>query len=162
VGVERASLNELSANTASGDIQVDMLRLPERELEVKTVSGDLRVALPADAAFTVEVETLSGDISCGYPRSQVQYNARGGRHTSLSINGGGPTAHIGSVSGDITIRPSDDRSSRGHTVDLSRENGDITEPEGRGGRRQRELDILQALERGEITSQEAMQRLSDL
>jgi DUF4097 and DUF4098 domain-containing protein YvlB len=163
VHVENGNLNEVSASTASGDIQLELVRLPERECEVKTVSGDLQLGLPADAKVMVEVSTLSGDITCGYPRAQVQYSSRSGRNTTLSINGGGPTAHVSSVSGDITIRPVDEEHvGRGHTVDLSREDGDINEPEGYVDRRQSELDILQALERGEITSQEAMRRLGDL
>ncbi len=187
VKANSASLQEVSVHTASGDITLDLRRLPERELEVKTVSGDLTVLLPSDARVSAEISTLSGDITCGFPRDKVSYGAGGRRNTSLTINGGGTAARIGSVSGDITIRPgrpgNGETSSAGApTMDLSRSagegqpeaarvsesetpdtnSGDITESEGYAARQQAELEILQSLERGEMTSQEAMKRLSEL
>jgi hypothetical protein len=172
-------LQEVSATTASGDVDLELLSMPEREWEIKTVSGDIDIFLPTDARLTAQVHTLSGDINCGFPRSQVSYNAGRGRgESTLLINGGGPLARFNTVSGDVSVKPS-----RGSVVvgqDMGRHGdwgrhgdlplqeegggagGDITEPEGYAARKQAELDILQAVERGEITSQEAMHRLSEL
>ena len=40
--------------------------------------------------------------------------------------------------------------------------GDIMEPEGYAARQQAQLEILQSLERGELSPQDAMQRLNEL
>ncbi len=164
--VQRASVQELGIHTVSGDVELELVHVPEREFEVKSVSGDLRLKLPAEARLTAEMTSLSGDLKC---RLQHELTRRSGRRNSvLTINGGGPAARFSTVSGDVRIEPSNQsagRESTGEpTADLSRPqpDGDITEPEGYAARRQAELDVLQALERGDITSQEAMNRLSDL
>lgn len=176
--VEDASLQEVSVTSSSGDIDLELLAMPEREWEIKTVSGDLNVFLPHDARLTAQVHTLSGDINCGFPRSQVTYNpGRGRGESTLLINGGGPLARFNTVSGDVSVKPMRGGMANGgghesYTTDLSRQagygkqggeqSGDITQPEGYVSRRERELEVLQALERGEITSQEAMSRLGEI
>lgn len=184
---DKANLAEVSVNSASGDIELGLLRVPERGCEVHTVSGDLTLSLPADARVTAEVATLSGDISCGFQRDQVAYNAQHRRGASLTINGGGPLARLGSTSGDVLIRARREESAPPApaqpdvpgtpTTDLSRstpstegenaratspEAKDRTEPEGYAERRQAALEILKAVERGELTSQQAMEHLANI
>jgi hypothetical protein len=172
VKVKRASVREVAVTSSSGDVSLELITMPEREWEVKSVSGDVNLHLPPDAQLTAQVRTLSGDIHCGFPRSQVTYNpGRGRGESTLEINGGGLAAQFSTVSGDLNVKPkgtAENRNGEGqYTTNLSRqaespEGSDITEPEGYAARRQAELDILQAVERGEITSQEAMERLSAL
>ncbi len=194
VGAKRANVSEVSINTASGDIELQMLRVPERNCEVRTISGDLTLYLPADARFNAEVATLSGDISCGFPRDQVTYTAKRHRGAGLVVNGGGPTVRLGSTSGDIKITARTGESSAPPapsaptapqapagagepTRDLARSqahdeasvggvgggpSADLQEPEGYAARRQAELEVLQAVQRGELTPQEAVQKLAEL
>ncbi|HET6262548.1 MAG TPA: DUF4097 family beta strand repeat-containing protein [Chloroflexia bacterium] len=131
ITLERGDLQELGVQTASGDINVYLKRVPEREFDVRTVSGDLRCKLPHELI------------------------SRSGRRTrSLVVNGGGPAARFHSVSGDVSVMP--DRFEGGaRTSDLSRAEGEVS-------REQAQLDVLQAVQRGEITSQEALRRLSSL
>lgn len=183
------ALAEVSVTTTSGDLQLDLLRLPDKGFELKTVSGDLTLRLPSDSRLNFEFNTVSGDIKCGFPRSQVAYTSRGRREISLTLNGGGPTVRAQSVSGDISIVPGrgeaapageERTASKSYTVDLSRASGqpgeprsasqaaveesaeDITQPEGYLARQEAELEILEAVKRGELTPQEAMRRLSEL
>ncbi|HET6314057.1 MAG TPA: DUF4097 family beta strand repeat-containing protein [Chloroflexia bacterium] len=166
ITLERGDLQELGVQTASGDINVYLKRVPEREFDVRTVSGDLRVTLPNDARLTAEMTTVSGDLRCKLPHEII---SRSGRRTrTLVVNGGGPAARFHSVSGDVSVMP--DRFEGGaRTSDLSRAEGesdgseeDIRVPEGEVSREQAQLDILQAVQRGEITSQEALRRLSSM
>lgn len=194
--------DEVSANTASGDVELDLVRLPAGNFEVKTVSGSLNLFMIRDAAFTAEIHTLSGSVACGFPRDRVEYTARHKRETVLNINGGGKTFQVQSVSGDVTIRPRKfesqptaqptissptlsagsptirtDRPQGAPTMDLSRTqsanssgesarvdpaHGDITQSEGYVARQQAELEILQRVERGELTPQEALAALTSL
>lgn len=168
VSIEKAELQELGVHTASGDIKATLTRVPERDFDVRTVSGDLNVSLPKDARLTAEVSTISGDLQCRFQHELIKRS--GNRVSTLLINGGGVAARFGSVSGDVTLRPLFGEDTPGSpTADLSRQgdvgedaHGDITEPEGYEARRQAELDILQAVERGEMTAQVAMQHLGDL
>ncbi len=179
-------LKELSVGTTSGDLSLDLVRLPGNPLELRTVSGDFTLYIPADARVSLEFSTISGDIDCGFPRSQVNYTARGRRGVNLSINGGGPTIRVHTVSGDISVLPrrrtheeAPPTSSYAGTADL-RQAASAPEPEpertapqeadiagtapqqGYTSRQQKELEILQAVQRGELSAQEAMRRLSEL
>jgi hypothetical protein len=178
----RARLQEISISTASGDIELDLLSVPERAFEVKTVSGDVRVELPPDARLSVEVTTFSGDIHCDLPHERTR--RRPGRTTDLNINGGGTQAHFSSVSGDVSIERGSSfvdapsvREGGEPTMDLSRaqaasedlrqaqedaQQAEADRKQAEAGRRQSELEILQAVERGELSPQDAMARLSDL
>ncbi len=195
---------EVSATTASGDVDLDLTRLPGGNTEIKTVSGNLNLYLPHDAAFRAEVHTISGSVGCGFPRESVEYTARHKRETLLNVNGGGKTLPLQSVSGDITIRPRrlstqptsqpapyqpapsvgsgsptvrTNRTEGANTMNLLRTpfsdtsgesarvdptHGDITQSEGYVARQQAELEILQKVERGELTPQEALAALSSL
>lgn len=165
ISLERADLQELGVQTASGDINAYLKRVPDRDFDVRTVSGDLRVTLPTDARLTAEMTTVSGDLRCKLPHEII---SRSGRRTrTLVVNGGGPAARFQSVSGDVTVMP--DREEGGaRTSDLSRVaseseeyDEDIQVPET-VSREQAQLDILQALQTGDISSQEALRRLSNL
>lgn len=173
ITIERGDLQELGVHTSSGDIRATLTKVPDREFQVRTVSGDLNLILPADARLTAEMNTVSGDLHCAFPHEIVKRSGR--RDSTLRINGGGISAQFSSVSGDVRLRPTPGSTaapapaSTGEpTMDLSRQEdsaaagGDLTEPEGDTERRAQELSILQALERGDITSQEALQHLSEL
>ena len=162
-------LADLSVHTASGDVTLDLQSAPERDFEIKCISGDVHMVLPADSRLSLEVNTLSGDINSRFKHEVERRGPGRGRATILHVNGGGPTARISTVSGDIFINPR-----RGEqpatepeigepTRDLSRQSErDMQEPEGYADRKQQELEILQALERGELSAQDAMQRLTSL
>jgi hypothetical protein len=194
-------LSEVSASTASGDLELDLNRLAEGNLEVKTVSGDLDLYLPADTAFRAEVHTISGSVRCGFPRDAVTYTASGRRETILNVNGGGKSIFLNTVSGDVSLRPRRPGSPAGTqtasqaasqpanpgsptvrtggepTMDLSRSqnqaqnaeasdtdpsHGDITQSEEYAARKQAQLEIFQQVERGELTPEDAMERLAAL
>jgi len=160
VRVLRANLRDVSVHSASGDVALDLLSLPEGEWGIRSVSGDVDLRIPGDARLTVEVKTLSGDVHCSLPHERVRLGTARGKQ--IIINGGGPTVRMESVSGDINIRPSTPTPG-GQTEDLSRgDSEDIREPEGYAARKQAELDILQQVERGELSPDDAMRRLSDI
>jgi len=179
--IDQANVEELSAHTASGDINLEMMSIPSKGFDIKTVSGDLSVELPGDARLTAQLSTFSGDLDCNMSHERVQRGPGRGREQTITINGGGPLAHFSSVSGDVSIHGSKRKSMVQHdgagepTMDLSRQNApqassepsaegsdDISEPEGYAARKQASLEILQAVERGELSAQDAVRRLSEL
>ncbi|MEO6456743.1 MAG: DUF4097 family beta strand repeat-containing protein [Chloroflexia bacterium] len=179
VRIDQANLEELSAHTASGDIHLEMMSVPGKGFDIKTVSGDLSVELPRDARLTAQLSTFSGDLDCNMSHERVQRGPGRGREQTITINGGGPLAHFSSVSGDVSIHGSKRQSmvqpAGEPTMDLSRQSApqassdpssegsdDISEPEGYAARKQASLEILQAVERGELSAQDAVRRLSEL
>lgn len=169
ITTRETELAEVSVQTTSGDIELDFVQLPTGTIEVRDVSGDLLVYAPYDARFTLQTRTLSGSVRCGFPREKASYRSANKRETTLDINGGGNPIQVATVSGDITVRPrslpKETENTGAGTTDLSRtgnNHGDISKPEGYVSRQQAELDILQKVERGELSPQEALQALSRL
>ena len=189
ISIDDANLEELIAHSASGDVDLEMLRVPHKGFDVKTVSGDLNIELPGDARVTLQISNFSGDFHCSLPYERTESGSRRGREQTVTVNGGGPLARFHSLSGDIDISSSKRRSADAPpldetsteepagepTMDLSRQNDtqannapsnegsdDISEPEGYAARKQASLEILQAVERGELSAQDAVRRLSEL
>jgi DUF4097 and DUF4098 domain-containing protein YvlB len=184
-------LTELNVQSASGDLELDMARIPEAGFEVRTISGELELRMPHDARFHAEIHTVSGTIKTGYRRQQVDFRTSTKRETVLDVNGGGGAeVRLQTVSGDIYIHPRRQDESRpevsdfgwqdtaqsrhaGHpeqggayTMDLSR-NPEYARvapapAEPSPERRAAELEILQKVQSGELSPQEAVQRLSAL
>lgn len=166
--------NEVGINTASGDLLLDLIRMPTKDIDVRTVSGDLTVHAPYDASFRMETRTISGTLGCGYKREQVKYRPTSKRETTLEVNGGGGILiNASSVSGDININPRKD-SKKNASADAPSEyaeaanarydgdRGDRQEPEGYAARKQAELEIFQRVERGELTAQQALDEITRL
>jgi DUF4097 and DUF4098 domain-containing protein YvlB len=60
------SVSDITANTTSGDVEIDADPCPGR-VEVDTVSGSVRLTLPPECSFTLDFDTVSGDLDCGFP-----------------------------------------------------------------------------------------------
>jgi hypothetical protein len=139
VSVMAPHLPALRANAVSGDVEIEGELAKGGEFRVETVSGDLTVGLLGSATF--EVRGLATDISSDLDhRVEGRFDRR-----RLVVGDGIPAFVFSSMSGDIAIR----RPRR-----LARR----AEPTEHGGAD--ELQILQALERGEIDVDEAARRLA--
>jgi hypothetical protein len=137
-----ASVPELNAHTVSGDLTIETALSADGQYYAKTVSGDLTLIVPGDSGATVELQTVSGNVRSELPAEIV----RGGRrHWQGRINGGGAHVEMKSVSGNLRIRAGSpvpttpSRSSEEHDAAVG--------------------EALSALERGEITVEEAMRRI---
>jgi hypothetical protein len=131
-------LRSLRANTVSGDVELEAELDPRGDFRVETVSGDLVVGLVGNATF--EVHGISTDVS-----SELDHRLEGqvGR-LRLIIGSGGPRLVFNSMSGDLEVR----RPRR------------IAPAAPAKAPAATQLEILQALERGEIDVDEAMRRLA--
>lgn len=144
------------AQTVSGDVEVEGALEASGEFRVETVSGDLVVGLVGGASF--EVRGLSTDIS-----SDVDHRLEG-RHDRrrLVIGTGGPSFVFSSMSGDLAVR-------------RPRRMAAVPQPPAapapppapaapaaprRPVGQAEQLDILRALERGEIDIETATRRLA--
>jgi hypothetical protein len=89
----------LTAHTGSGSIEVT--GNPTADSRLETGSGSIRFNMPTTAHFSVSAETGSGSIHVDQPMMmQGEINKH---HVSGAVNGGGPTLHVHTGSGDIVI-----------------------------------------------------------
>jgi hypothetical protein len=139
VSVTAPILRALRATTVSGDVEVEGEFDGRGDFRIETVSGDLVVGLVGSAVF--EVHGISTDV-----RSELDHRLEGQvDRRRLIIGKGGPRVAFNSMSGDVSVR----RPRRITPVEPA------PEPD-----RAAELEILRALERGEISVDEATRRLA--
>ena len=146
VSITAPMLRSLKANTVSGDVELEAELDARGDFRVDTVSGDLVVGLLGDATF--EVHGISTDVSCELDhRLEGQVDRR-----RLIIGRGGPRLVFNSMSGDVDVR----RPRRIVVV----EKGTAPAPAPSVPDQATQLEVLRALERGEIDVDEATRRLA--
>ena len=182
IEIEGAAPLDLTAKSVSGDMDV---RVPSvRRLDVATTSGDIRLdaelsgngpfamrSISGDAiivgrtGFRVEAQTITGDLSSDLPSKRESMPGR----KILVVGRPGPTLTFRSVSGDLHVtEPRDAAPAIDTTLEESMdettpttdsgqpEPGEASEAEGK------RLEILRALERGDISVAEATEQLGQL
>lgn len=146
LNITAPSLQSLKANTVSGDIELEAELAGSGDFRVETVSGDLSVGLVGSATF--EIHGLSTDVS-----SELDHRLEGQiDRRRLIIGSGGPRLVFNSMSGDVDIR---------HPRRISERPAapkPVAEPTP--AEQESQLEVLRALERGEIDVDEATRRLA--
>jgi hypothetical protein len=180
VTVERM-IGVLTVNTINGDLEVSDSHLGGAQLHsvdgevsidaalgngpfaIQTVNGDVNLKLAPGTGAAINFHTANGEISCDLP-AQVTTSSK--REWQATVNGGGPHVDIGTVNGDLEI-------DKGRVVTVSDAPRPVPpvppvppEPAVSAGPAvvpaapEDTTDVLRALERGEISVDEAMERLS--
>jgi hypothetical protein len=148
-------LGLLRVVTVSGDVEVEATLADGPGHRVETVSGDL--SLGVAGGLTVEVRGLSTDVDIRLP-----HRAEGSRDRRRYVIGdGGPDILFSSMSGDIEVRSA----RRGLATPPSPPAPPTpptppTPPRGIVVSDDEQLEVLRALERGEIDVEEATNRLA--
>jgi hypothetical protein len=145
-------IRALRANSVSGDIDIEGQLAVGAEHRLDTVSGDVSVGLLGGATF--EVRGISSDVV-----SDLDHRIEGRQdRRRVVVGAGGPDVLFNSMSGDLSIR----RPRR-----LDRQAPKPPEPlrppappSATSVTADQQLEILQALERGEIDIEEATRRLA--
>ncbi|MDQ6603231.1 MAG: DUF4097 domain-containing protein [Chloroflexota bacterium] len=177
--VRASALTTCRAKTASGDLSVATPLAPDGEYDFGTVSGDLLLQVPEATRMTVAMKTVSGDLSCTLPAT----SEGGKRSRTLTVNGGGIPVRVKSVSGDCTVRaatgdlpPFPAASSIARAVpappappaplviptQAAPGTNNVAQPQASGDDFSETLAVLQAVERGELSIDEAMEKLARL
>ena len=174
LALRAGSITRLRAVTTSGDLHIAGSFDGDGPYAIETVSGDATLA-PANG-MRVEVSSITGDV-----RADVDSRAEGprGRRT-IVVGAGGPDVTFRSTSGDLHIVRAAVLAASpvappplpaplpeiapDHPVDESRVPSDDDAPPADAGTDAEpgdaSLDILRALERGEIDVDEATRRLA--
>ncbi|WP_345238208.1 DUF4097 family beta strand repeat-containing protein [Hymenobacter saemangeumensis] len=96
------------ANTVSGDITVRYSTLRQGPSSISAVSGNVDVSMPANSKASLKLRSISGEIYTDFdlalPKNQGDMRHVGGQVVDGTVNGGGTTLSLKSVSGDIYVR----------------------------------------------------------
>jgi hypothetical protein len=88
------------AETGSGNVEID--GNPATDWRLETGSGSVHLSLPSQARYNLNANTSSGSVNVAAPIT-MQGNLNK-EHVVGTVRGGGPTIHITTGSGDISVR----------------------------------------------------------
>jgi hypothetical protein len=175
ITIRESRLRRFTLNSVSGDFFIETPLTVGEHYFAKTVSGDLQLVIPRDARATIQLKTVSGDMHLEHPAEIIK---AGRRHWQGRINGGGATVEMQSVSGDLDVsagsnlrspmaaeRPTPAAPAPPAAPARPAAPAPVAEPapaEEPPSGESETSQILGELERGEITVEEAMQRLEAL
>lgn len=96
------------ANTISGDIVVKFATMRQGPTSISTVSGDVAVSMPSNTKASLKMRSVSGEVYTNFEmnmgKGQDDMHHVGGQVVDGSINGGGNSVSLKTVSGDIFVR----------------------------------------------------------
>jgi hypothetical protein len=167
------SVRRLDLGTTSGDIRLDAELTGNGPFAIRSISGDATIV--GRTGFRVEAESITGDLSSDLPSKRESLPGR----KVLIVGRPGPTLSFRSVSGDLHVAEPRDaapiaeatpaiEAGAPSTPEPAAEPAEPTEPAEpaeTGAATQaedRRLDVLRALERGDITVAEATNQLGEL
>ena len=129
----------VEANTVSGQIRL-AAPMGSGPYSFRSVSGDVSWQMPAAAPCTLELHTVSGDLNVNLPVTQYQAE----RGTKVwRVQGGGAAVRLNSVSGNLQV------SAPQAPVEPAKTGSGLSRKE-----------ILDKIEAGEMTAEEALAALS--
>ena len=163
IRVRVPSIRRLDLGTTSGDIRLDAELTGSGPFAMRSISGDATIV--GRTGFRVEAESITGDLSSDQPSRRESLPGR----KVLIVGRPGPTLTFRSVSGDLHVveprdaAPAVQATVAEETVDDTAQpsNDQNAEPEA-GAAEDKRLEVLRALERGDITVAEATEQLAQL
>lgn len=154
VHIRVPSLRRLDLGTTSGDIRLDAELAGDGPFAVRTISGDVTVV--GRGGFRVEAESITGDLSSDLPNKRETQPGR----KVLVVGRPGPTLQFRSVSGDFHVAAPREAAIRSDVAGPAAPSPESPPTQAQAA--DPRLDVLRALERGDIDVAEATTRLSQL
>jgi hypothetical protein len=151
ISIRGSRLATLSGRTVSGDISLESPLDPRGTYSAKTVSGNLHLFLPTNTSATIQLSSTSGKAQCDLPCT-VSESRRGDWRGVL--NGGGATVDFHTVSGNLLVGMA------GPDEPPAAGQGEPAQPPTAG--EAPEMAVLRAVERGDLTVEDALKQLEDL
>jgi hypothetical protein len=147
-----ARLERIEGKTVSGDLEIETA-LFEGPYQVGSVSGDLTLRLPVGQNVQLRISSISGSIRVPGRTSRSQSP---GRRSEVALGQGGPVFRFKSISGDLAVQTDGSFPENHVQAPYSASHTDAPRAEVDP------LEVLQAIEDGELTVQEGLERLQAL
>lgn len=148
-----ARLQNLDGTTTNGSIQAELKIQPHGSYSLGTTNGSCKLMLPGNSRCHIRAEAVNGSISNELPAHEIRAANRPGANLwEAELNGGGAEIEFKTVNGSLKILAAE------HAVeeDAAEEIGagpDIEESD-----ESRRMEILRAIERGEISVEDALKK----
>jgi hypothetical protein len=157
--------------STNGDFRIESPLPPEETYFVKTVNGDVRLSVPEGTGIAVELRTLNGEVTSELPTEVTRASKR---RWEGRINGGGAKLEMESLNGDLRIDRFEGRAAETMAATEPRPSEPAPrepapavppappEPYAAPAASEDAGAVRAALERGEISVDEAMEKLDAL
>jgi len=165
IRVRVPSIRRLDLGTTSGDIWLDAELSGNGPFAMRSISGDATIV--GRTGFRVEAESITGDLSSDQPSKRESLPGR----KVLIVGRPGPTLTFRSVSGDLHVAEPRDAApaiatNATTTTEAAMDDAKGSDQQHAGvettDAEEARLEILRALERGDITVAEATEQLGQL
>lgn len=163
--VHAPGLGRAVIETTSGDVRLDALLAGRGPFEIQTVSGDATIV--GRSGIRVDARTITGELRSDLPHRRESSPGR----KSLLVGDGATVVGFQSVSGDLRVAgprdamealPATGTDSAAPVPPIVPEPPSMPSAGTVDGREVARLDILRALERGELSVEVAMGRLAEI
>jgi hypothetical protein len=101
--LEAGTVNELTAGTVSGDVELRTEALGNGRIKVESMSGEVELYIPADASARIDAESFSGTITSDFGTVEEEEHGPGSSLSAVAGKGGAQIT-LESFSGDVTLR----------------------------------------------------------
>jgi DUF4097 and DUF4098 domain-containing protein YvlB len=158
VHVRVPSIRHMDLGTTSGDIRLDAEMTGNGPFTMRSISGDATIV--GRSGMRIEAESITGDLSSELPSKRESLPGR----KVLVVGKPGPTLTFRSVSGDLHVVEARDAApvaDEREPAESPKSTDAEVAPPSKDPDAAR-LDVLRALERGDITVAEATDKLSKL
>ena len=162
VAIQESELVSLRGNTVSGDLRLESTLDSEGRYNLSSVSGDLRLVVPADTRCTATLSTMSGDLRTALPYEALENKRTRKRY---AIQGGGVAVDLSSVSGDLRIAAMETAAapaSRAPATPATPAAPSTPVVPATTVAPVTRMDILRAIESGEMTVEAGLAKLNEL
>jgi DUF4097 and DUF4098 domain-containing protein YvlB len=96
------------ANTVSGSITVRFAEISKSPSSISSVSGDVDVTMRPSSKASLQLRSISGEVYTDFDiamgKTAGDMRRVGGQLVQGTVNGGGTTISLQSVSGDVFVR----------------------------------------------------------
>lgn len=103
ITLETGSIDELSVNTVSGDVDLRAGGVGNGRLKIESMSGEVALVVPGDLSARIDAESFSGSIKSDFGTVEEEEHGPGS-HLKASVGAGAAQITLESFSGDVTIR----------------------------------------------------------
>jgi Putative adhesin len=148
-----AELGQLEARTVSGGIRAAFSIAPDGRYEFSTTNGNCELTLPAGSRCTLTMESVNGGVECALPHTTIASEMRPAFSSwAGAVNGGGAPVGVRTVNGRLRVFAGSASDTPGDAP--AKPAAERAKPAERGT-----MDILRAVERGELSVDDAMKAM---
>jgi hypothetical protein len=161
--IRNGKFHELEARTVSGSLRAMLALDPGGSYSFNSTNGDCELRVPADSRCTVSMQAVNGGVECELPHKTTASEMRPAfSRWEGTINGGGAAISFRTVNGRLRLKASGETAVEARPAAptaAQAASGQTTAPAPQPESANSTMEVLRAVERGELSVDEAMFKL---